>query len=46
MHDIKDKNITLTPLNLIENFGVFDLDPCPWILLLIILVWPGGDKNL
>jgi hypothetical protein len=28
MHDIKDKNITLTPLNLIENFGVFDLDPC------------------
>jgi len=27
-HSVEDKNITLTPLNLIGNFGVFDLDPC------------------
>ena len=28
MHDIKDKNITLTPLDLISKLGQFDLDPC------------------
>lgn len=28
MHDITDKNITLTPLDLISSIGVFDLDPC------------------
>lgn len=28
IHSVNDKNITLTPLSLIENFGVFDLDPC------------------
>ena len=27
-HSVEDKNITLTPLDLIDNFGVFDLDPC------------------
>ena len=28
MHDIKDRNITLTPLDLISKLGQFDLDPC------------------
>ena len=28
MHDISDKNITLTPLDLISSLGIFDLDPC------------------
>lgn len=28
MHDIKDRNITLTPLDLISKLGKFDLDPC------------------
>ena len=28
MHDINDKNTTLTPLSLIEKLGVFDYDPC------------------
>ena len=28
IHDIKDKNITLTPLSLIYKLGSFDLDPC------------------
>lgn len=28
MHDITDKNITLTPLELIANIGEFDYDPC------------------
>ena len=28
MHDISDKNITLTPLDLISSLGEFDLDPC------------------
>jgi DNA N-6-adenine-methyltransferase (Dam) len=28
IHDIKDKNITLTPLRLINKLGIFDLDPC------------------
>ena len=28
MHNISDKNITLTPLNLISKIGSFDLDPC------------------
>ena len=28
MHDIKDKNITLTPLDLISKLAQFDLDPC------------------
>lgn len=28
MHRIEDKDITLTPLNLIESLGTFDLDPC------------------
>ena len=28
MHDVKDKNITLTPLDLISKLGQFDLDPC------------------
>ena len=27
-HKIEDKNITLTPLELIANLGEFDLDPC------------------
>jgi hypothetical protein len=27
-HDIKDKDITLTPLELINKLGVFDLDVC------------------
>lgn len=28
MHDVNDKDITLTPLDLIEKLGEFDLDPC------------------
>ena len=28
LHDIADKNITLTPLDLIASIGSFDLDPC------------------
>lgn len=28
MHDINDKNTTLTPLSLIEKLGEFDYDPC------------------
>lgn len=28
MHNISDKNITLTPLDLISKIGSFDLDPC------------------
>ena len=28
MHNISDKNITLTPLDLISKLGSFDLDPC------------------
>jgi len=28
VHDITDKNITLTPLDLISSIGTFDLDPC------------------
>lgn len=28
MHDINDKNTTLTPLSLIEKLGKFDYDPC------------------
>lgn len=28
MHDINDKNTTLTPLSLIKKLGVFDYDPC------------------
>jgi hypothetical protein len=28
MHKLEDKDITLTPLSLIETLGPFDLDPC------------------
>ena len=28
MHKIEDKNITLTPLSLIDKIGIFDYDPC------------------
>jgi hypothetical protein len=28
MHKIEDKNITLTPLDLISKVGLFDYDPC------------------
>lgn len=28
LHNIEDKNITLTPLELIASIGAFDLDPC------------------
>ena len=28
MHKLEDKNITLTPLSLIKEIGVFDYDPC------------------
>lgn len=27
-HSLNDKNITLTPISLIEKLGKFDLDPC------------------
>lgn len=28
IHDVSDKDITLTPLSLINSLGIFDIDPC------------------
>ena len=51
MHKLEDKNITLTPLSLIKEIGVFDYDPCGLkfhktankiISLLLMVYWKNG----